>query len=714
MIAIFFCISFGYSQEVNLNVLEDWIEWSNGEQMPSLFLNDQAHKYLDIRENEINQLKTKTDWLNRQKKVKDILMKIVGPFPEKTDLNPRVTGVVQKEGFRIEKIIYESMPDYYVTGCLFIPDDINDKRPAILNLIGHTLESFRSKRLDYYQPVILNLVKKGFIVFAIDPEGQGERTQYTDDEKKQAGWFGQSSTREHSYIANQCFLSGSSIAKYWIWDGMRAIDYLLTRDEIDPNRIGVTGLSGGGTATAYIAAFDGRVAAAASAGYICGFRRLLQSIGPQDGEQIFYHGIANGLDHADLIEQFAPKPFLIVSTTRDFFSIQGARETYAEVKLAYTALGEEKNIQMCEDDHGHAYTKLNREALNRFFQESLNLPGNSADEEITILDSLYLTVTTTGQILTSLGGISLSEISKHESQELLDQLEQSRKNISEHLLKVNKMAGKLSGYKDPEKEGDLVFRGRYKREGYSIEKYVLSGENKYVIPMILAVPDTGSIHPAIIYLNPEGKSDSLTRYHTEQLAKKGFLVAVPDLIGLGETGDPSGYPGRLSYGPVLIGRSLVGIHAGDIVRVVNMLKKRDDVQKENIGSVAFGELCPALIHASAFESSINKTVLIDALISYKEIINNKVYNYSLSFKWGVAGALTAYDLPDLAGCVAPRNLYLINPKNAMKETASKKLIDDEMDITRKAYALHDASGGLIIEENKFYEYLETIKNWWSD
>ncbi|MBN2410472.1 acetylxylan esterase, partial [candidate division KSB1 bacterium] len=267
---------FLYSQEENLNVLDQWIEWSNAKNMLALFLNRQAYRYLDIRESEIAQLQTKADWVKRQTQVKETLFKIVGPFPEKTPLKPRVTGVIQKPGYRIEKIIFESMPDYYVTGCVFIPDGIKGKRPAILNVIGHSIESFRK---EPYQILIHNLVKKGFIVFAIDPMGQGERIQYTDEEKKQVGLYGESSTREHSYVTNQCFLSGFSSARYWIWDGMRAIDYLLTRKEVDPERIGVTGLSGGGTQTAYIAAFDDRVKAASPAGYICGFRRLLESIG---------------------------------------------------------------------------------------------------------------------------------------------------------------------------------------------------------------------------------------------------------------------------------------------------------------------------------------------------------------------------------------------------------------------------------------------------
>src|SRR5665648_467872 len=131
ILLIFCTIGNIIAQQENLNVLERWIEWTDGKNMLIHHLNDQAFSFLDQRDNELTGLKTEQDWLNRQKKVREILLKIVGPFPEKTPLNPKVTGIVNKEGYKIEKIIFESMPGFYVTGCLFIPDHIKGKGPAI-------------------------------------------------------------------------------------------------------------------------------------------------------------------------------------------------------------------------------------------------------------------------------------------------------------------------------------------------------------------------------------------------------------------------------------------------------------------------------------------------------------------------------------------------------------------------------------------------------
>lgn len=663
-----------FGQTENLNVFDSWIEWTDAKNMLPHHLNNQAFGYLDIRDREIAGLRTKEEWISRQKKVKDILLSTVGPFPEKTPLNAKVTGVVKKEGYKIEKIIYESMPGFYVTGCLFIPDGIKGKRPAILFVSGHTQESFRYKE---YQLMILNFVKKGFIVFGIDPVSQGERIQIYDPEKN-ASVIGPT-TREHGYLGGQTLINGVSLARYFIWDGIRAIDYLLTRKEVDPARLGVTGQSGGGTQSSYIFAFDERIKAGAPVNYITGFRRLLESIGPQDAEQNFYHGVLNGITHADLLEVRAPNPALISAGTRDFFSIQGARETYAEVSNAYKAFGAEENIGIVEDDFAHGYTPKLREGINSFFQKNLNLPGDPKDENVTTLDPKELIVTTTGNVASSFEIVeTVFSINKKESQRLIDKILTSRNNIESHLQGVQTKAKVLSGYIPPQKVVKSVFRGRYQRDGYSVEMYALNGEGNYVIPLLVFVPKTANKNSGVIYLTPKGKIiDAAAGGKIEQLVKKGYLVAAPDVIGTGETAGSGGVA-------MLIGRSTDGIQAGDVVRVVNFLKNRQDVDIAKIGAIAFDEMCPVLLHAAVMDKTINSISLIGSLISYRSVVMNKLYNSGFA-RNAVAGALTAYDLPDLIGCIAPRRIVLVDLKDQMKLPASKELIDEELSFPRSVY-----------------------------
>jgi len=692
ILAVLFLVAttrLAFGQEENLNVFDRWMSWSNGKTMLAHHLNEQAFQYLDERDKEIASVKTKQDWIKRQDKVRNILANIVGPFPARTPLNAKVTGVAKKDGYKVEKIIFESMPGFYVTGALFVPDSRSKKTPAILFTSGHTIDAFR---YGSYQTMILNLVKKGFIVFAIDPISQGERIQHYDEGKNASAIGGM--TTEHSYLANQCFVAGSSIARYFIWDGIRAVDYLLTRKEIDPSRIGVTGQSGGGTQAAYVFAFDPRVKAGALVNYVTGFRRLLESIGPQDGEQNFYHGLSNGITHADLLEVRASDPVLIAAGTRDFFSIQGARETYEEVKSAYSRFDAADNIQLIEDDWGHGYTEKLREGICAFFQKHFNVPGSPKDEGLTLLTPDELRVTKSGQVATSFPNAeSVFSINKQETKRLLDELAASRKDIEPHLKKVQTMAQQLSGYVAPQTEVKSVFRGRYPRDGYSIEMYGLHGEGDYVIPLLLFVPSKGTRFPGIVYIHPKGKiADAAPGGKIEQLVKKGYVVAAADVIGTGETEGN----GNVA---MLIGRSIVGIQAGDVIRVVNFLKGRQDVDHNRISGIAFEEMCPTLLHAAVFDKSISSLSLIGAPVSYRSMVSNKFYDRGF-LNNAVAGALTGYDLPDLIGYIAPRKVSLIALNDQMKQNASPEVIEEELSFPRAVYAQKKALKNIVIRENE--------------
>jgi hypothetical protein len=252
-----------------LDVLKDnWLEFTDAPNALYHHLTGQAYELLELRSGKISGISTLNNWQERQKEIREILWDIVGPFPAKTPLNPQVTRIVDKKSYRVEHIIFESQPGFYVTSSLFIPAGLKGKTkaPAVIYCSGHSVEGYRSQ---VYQYVILNLVSKGFIVFAFDPVGQGERLEYYNSETGNSIIGGP--TKEHSYPGAQAFITGSSQAMYMIWDGIRAVDYLLTREEVDPSRIGITGRSGGGTQSAYIAAFDDRIYAAAPENYITNY-----------------------------------------------------------------------------------------------------------------------------------------------------------------------------------------------------------------------------------------------------------------------------------------------------------------------------------------------------------------------------------------------------------------------------------------------------------
>jgi pimeloyl-ACP methyl ester carboxylesterase len=194
----------------------------------------------------------------RQAFIRSKITELLGGFPSRTPLNAKVTGGFSRDGYRVETLVFESRPKFYVTADVYVPTSTQPPFPAVVGVAGHTQTS---KAAAFYQHGWISLAKRGFLVIAFDPPGQGERIQYYDPElgRSRVG----TATSEHTAVGLQCILTGSNVANYIVWDGMRAIDYLLTRNDVDPKRIAVAGNSGGGMQSAYLAALDTRLAAAA-------------------------------------------------------------------------------------------------------------------------------------------------------------------------------------------------------------------------------------------------------------------------------------------------------------------------------------------------------------------------------------------------------------------------------------------------------------------
>lgn len=696
-------------EEENLQVFQQWIRWNNGGSLLMNHLTAEAFRLYEDRDRDIAKLKTRQDWLGRQKTVREKLLDIIGPFPEKTPLEAEVTGVIKHDDYRIEKIVYQSFPGFYVTGCLYVPARIRGKAPAVLNLIGHEQESFRAE-LD--QVMATNMVKKGMVVFTIDPLGQGEHVQNFDPKVKfsSVGY----SVVEHCYFGNQCFLTGSNAARYFIWDAIRAIDYLVSRREVDAARIGVTGFSGGGTITSFVGALDDRVKVAIPSSWSTANRRQLETKGAQDAEATLTHSVAKGITFEDLLEVRAPKPTLLTFTSRDeYLTLQGALEAYAETSKAYEAFSAPENLALVQDDSKHWLTPKIREAIFAFFMKHFGMSGDPKEVSVDIFPAEQLMVTKTGQISSSMGGRMVFDINREEAVRLMNSLEQSRKDIPSHLTKIREKAKELSGYRAPDKRGEEEFiNGRYQRDGYTVAKLTIPGEGRYPIPFLLFAPDGAATpRPAVIYLHAQGKiAEAHPGGEIERLVKRGFVVAAPDLLGVGETTNTASRGLADGYTGVLIGRSIIGIQAGDIIRVANYLRSRSDVDPEKIGAAGIGGMCLPLIHAAAFDSSIKGITLMGSLISYRSIAMNRLYKaglterpngghhhpYEIDFSWGIAKVLTGYDLPDLIGSLAPRKVVLAGLTDHMKEAASEELISQEMAFPRSAYASANASASIRI------------------
>jgi len=216
----------------------------------------------DARRTAWQSIRTEQDLLRVQEQIRTKLLAMLGGLPtRKTPLRSKITGRIPMDSFHIEKLIFESLPAVYVTALVYVPDDGNKSHPAMLVPSGHS-----ENGKVHYQSLCQHLVQHGYVVINWDAIGQGERSQFWDAKKNKSRY--NLICGEHAILGNLAYLAGANLARWEIWDGIRALDYLLTRPEVDRARISITGTSGGGFQAAFVAALDQRIKTVVPSCYI--------------------------------------------------------------------------------------------------------------------------------------------------------------------------------------------------------------------------------------------------------------------------------------------------------------------------------------------------------------------------------------------------------------------------------------------------------------
>jgi hypothetical protein len=296
------------------------------------------------------------------------------------------------------------------------------------------------------------------------------------------------------------------------------------------------------------------------------------------------------------------------------------------------------------------------------------------------------------------------------AEKLENKLQLSRKNFPGYLAGVVKSAKQLSGYREPVKSNEPVFTGRFQKEGYTIEKYFVKGEGDYVIPYLLMKPENSN-HKALIYLHPSDKSaEALPGGEMEWFVKNGFTVLAPDLLGVGEMSPENTSIRvylRIWYASMLIGRSILGVQAGDVVSLTNLLKKSQGI--DEVYGLARKEMTPVLLHAAAFDPSITRIALIEPYSSYRSVAMNRLYDPKFINSL-VPGALEFYDLPDLAVSLAPRQLMIVGGLDGAGNSGGDS-INKDFEVVKNGYRYRHANDALIISEEPAKEHEDIYRAW---
>ncbi len=484
--------------------------------------------------------KTEKDLLQLQQEMRDRFFDMIGGLPtEKTPLNPQITGRIQMRGFHIEKLIFESLPGVYVTALVYAPDGGNKRHPAILVPSGHS-----ENGKVHYQSLCQRLVQLGYVVISWDPVGQGERSQFWDRKKAKSRY--NLICAEHAVLGNLAYLAGTNLARWEIWDGIRALDYLLTRPDVDAERISITGTSGGGTQAAYIAALDPRIKVVAPSCFITAlpmrmYNRIFKDP-DSDPEQDLYGMISKGIDHPGLLLMMYPRPVFVAAAVLDFFPIEGTLRTFREVEELYSRFGHPDQIAMHEGYHGHEYSKENQKAAFQFLDHFNGLPDRRDLPPVEELDEKTLQCTHSGQVLMEYPTArSLMDVIRQHYIEHKREAGSSLKQLYYSNLRPEIQSWSVLPYQSPVWSAQEIrweLAGQSHLADVTVDRYLLRHSQYLEMPLLYIHKGEGR-RPILLLLGSKGK---VTPYDWPEITHRldqGYDVISIDPRGQGET--------RMSY-----------------------------------------------------------------------------------------------------------------------------------------------------------------------
>jgi len=649
----------------DLKVLPKKLDGVQPSRMLHAYLMRRAHAAIDEKLAEYEKLKTPREIADYQKSLRDFFVARIGGFPERTPLNAKVVGTQQRNGYHVEKIVLESQPGLYVTALLYLPE-AKPPYPAVLVPCGH---SYTGKARDLYQRAPILIAKNGMAALCYDPIEQGERFQLID-KKGNAYVRGVSG---HQLMGVGCILLGRNVARVRIWDGMRCLDYLQSRNDIDPKRIGCTGISGGGTLTSYLMALDGRIWAAAPGCYITSLRRHIETTGPQDAEQNIHAQVAFGMGHEDYVMMRAPKPTLIMTTTDDYFDIQGAWDSFRMAKRLYEKLGHAERVDLFETPGKHGFPRPMRVAACRWMRRwLLHVDDAITEHEFPICPEEETWCTPRGRVMFLPGARSTYDFNIDYERELAE----ARKKLWQQtdkaraLREVQSITG-IRKLKDlPKAQSEKT--GTIQRDGYWIEKLILKPAATIWLPALTFVPLQQDGH-AYLYVHADGKqAHAAPGGPIEKLVKQGHVVLAVDLRGLGETlrSKKTAYGGHLGadwqdmYLAYMLDTSYLAMRAEDILICARFLQDYPGGGKRHsVHMISVGRVGPPALHAAALEPRLFASLrLHGSLTSWSDVIRTPKARRQLVNV--VHGALRVYDLPDLLATLPPDKVAVTEPVDA--------------------------------------------------
>lgn len=601
---------------------------SEGDRLLAEYFADETAKLSDATFADITTLE---DWTQHREQYRQELEEMLGldPMPPRTDLHPVITGTVKEDEFTVEKLHFQSMPGLYVTANLYRPKEVTEPLPAILYVCGHgrvKKDGISYGNKTHYQYHGAWFARNGYVCLTIDTIQLGEIEGMHHGTYSHDKWWWNN--------------RGYTPAGVEAWNCIRALDYLQSRKEVDPDRIGVTGRSGGGAYSWWIAALDERIKAAVP---VAGITNLHNHVvdGCVEGHcDCMYMVNTYRWDYAKVAALVAPRPLLISNTDKDrIFPLEGVVDVHHDVRRIYELYdaGSKLGLQITEGPHRdtqelriHAFRWFNRhlkkdnalieDTATPFFEpaELKVFDEIPADERVTTIDETF--------------------VSKADPNQLPDTKQELRTEGKQWLKALREKC--FRGWPDSDSQSlDVKVVEETKRDDCRIQTVQYTSQSPYRLSLYVLDPSAGQsnstdaknasapvtirvldqtgwdeVAPALSFVlpdsiaNPSGDENAWTKLRKSLPVGPTVFIA-PRGVGLTQWSTDKKTQTHIRRRFMLLGQTAASMQVYDLRRALAALVQVDSLKGHDWQLSGDGESAVWALYASLFDERVSKLTL---------------------------------------------------------------------------------------------------------
>jgi dienelactone hydrolase len=641
------------------------------------------------------------EWDNRRAKLRTSLLAAMGSMPEKPcSLAPKLIGTLNRKSYVIEKLIFQSRPDVWVTANAYVPDKMG-KLPAVLCVHGHWP---RARRDPVVQARCLGLMHLGFFVLAIDAFGAGERYTHPDRGTYHGALFGAT-----------LWPAGLTLLGCQVYDNRRAVDYLLTRPEVDAGRLGVTGASGGGNQTMYAGALDERLKAVVPVCSVGTYQAYLKAaccvceVLP---------GALRFTEEGDVLGLVAPRALMVVSADQDAyqFSVGEAKKSLDRAQAIFKLANAADKVKHAVFESKHDYNQAMREAMYSWMARWLKDEGKGdaiaepahqiekvedlacfadpADRPKGLLFPPTLAARE-ARVLVEKRAANKPEHAEDWESAAVYRRDQLRKQVFGDFPQLPKPRAQIGTpeTRDKIRTTPMIFQPEPELPLHALflNKAELDGKQK-----------------VCVLLHLDGKAEAAKQPLAAALLDKGYALIAPDLRATGES-KPAGDlihdaadHNSAEHG-LWIGRPLLGQWVFDVLCILDWMGIQPGLDRRSFTVAGIGAAgLIAMSSAALFEDRVPVTILIESPVS---LLTESAYGKEIRMGVLAPGLLHWGDVPHLAALIAPRRLVVAAGVSPQGKKLKEGALQETLAFTSSIYKLTGSADKLTVREEADAEKL---------